>query len=142
VTFTRLPYTTLFRSGGEDQPPPPAARRHVPEAEVDRGAALRYRRQVHPPAHVPHQQVRVEVLVPDLRHPPHAPVPDLLDHPAQVLAGGREPVHDPAAVDHPVHHSGPGQPLQAGRQQDRKSTRLYSSHVKISYAVSCLTKNT
>src|SRR5690606_40398384 len=29
-----------------------------------------------------------------------------------------------------------------GRRKDRKSTRLYSSHVKISYADFCLTKNT
>src|SRR3984957_116193 len=31
-------------------------------------------------------------------------------------------------------------PGPAGREQDRKSTRLNSSHVKISYAVFCLTK--
>src|SRR5690606_42148219 len=37
----------------------------------------------------------------------------------------------------------PGDPLQpgrGGRPEDRKSTRLNSSHVKISYAVFCLKK--
>src|SRR5690606_40687799 len=34
----------------------------------------------------------------------------------------------------------PGQDSIAGRQEDRKSTRLNSSHVKISYAVFCLKK--
>src|SRR5690606_40119791 len=33
-----------------------------------------------------------------------------------------------------------GQGLDSGLQQDRKSTRLNSSHVKISYAVFCLKK--
>src|SRR5690606_41420930 len=31
-------------------------------------------------------------------------------------------------------------PARSGREQDRKSTRLNSSHVKISYAVFCLKK--
>src|SRR5690606_42001099 len=43
-------------------------------------------------------------------------------------------------------HIADGRQLGAGRQlpagdQDRKSTRLNSSHVKISYAVFCLKKN-
>src|SRR5690606_41064245 len=33
-----------------------------------------------------------------------------------------------------------GKPLDLGGRQDRKSTRLNSSHVKISYAVFCLKK--
>src|SRR5690606_41008917 len=33
---------------------------------------------------------------------------------------------------------GPGLPAAAARREDRKSTRLNSSHVKISYAVFCL----
>src|SRR5690606_39649272 len=35
-----------------------------------------------------------------------------------------------------------GSLVAAGMQQDRKSTRLNSSHVKISYAVFCLKKKT
>src|SRR5439155_22658752 len=38
---------------------------------------------------------------------------------------------------HPAHAAGAG-----GRHQDRKSTRLNSSHVAISYAVFCLKKKT
>src|SRR5690625_5993098 len=44
-------------------------------------------------------------------------------------------VHDPGVVDQDVDH------LMAG-PQDRKSTRLNSSHVAISYAVFCLNKIT
>src|SRR5207249_9898481 len=35
-----------------------------------------------------------------------------------------------------------GRPLEPGKLQDRKSTRLNSSHVSISYAVFCLKKKT
>src|SRR5439155_27221082 len=54
------------------------------------------------------------------REPPACPVGDVLD----ALAGGHV---DPL---HVVHHG----------EQDRKSTRLNSSHVAISYAVFCLKK--
>src|SRR5438067_10016155 len=41
------------------------------------------------------------------------------------------------------HHQGdPGGALLHARQRDRKSTRLNSSHVSISYAVFCLKKKT
>src|SRR3989442_4916270 len=48
--------------------------------------------------------------------------------PALFIAGDRDPVL-----------SFPGAPLN-GANRDRKSTRLNSSHVRISYAVFCLTK--
>src|SRR5690606_41150135 len=49
--------------------------------------------------------------------------------------GGRpRPVHRPTAGDHPDPAGDDG--------EDRKSTRLNSSHVKISYAVFCLKKKT
>src|SRR5690606_41979303 len=49
-----------------------------------------------------------------------------------VVGGGRLPSRRPAVVRHiPCPPAGPG---------DRKSTRLNSSHVKISYAVFCLKK--
>src|SRR5690606_42060485 len=38
------------------------------------------------------------------------------------------------------HHCDHGAHVEAEREQDRKSTRLNSSHVKISYAVFCLKK--
>src|SRR5690606_40854124 len=53
--------------------------------------------------------------------------------------------------DHLVRHVGPRRqakllaerrPDRRGHLQDRKSTRLNSSHVKISYAVFCLKKKT
>src|SRR6266496_594682 len=39
---------------------------------------------------------------------------------------------------YPARHSGPG--AAGGATEDRKSTRLNSSHVEISYAVFCLKK--
>src|SRR3989442_5583769 len=38
------------------------------------------------------------------------------------------------------HHRGPQPPERRSRRGDRKSTRLNSSHVRISYAVFCLKK--
>src|SRR5690606_41577448 len=66
-----------------------------------------------------------------------------LDHPEVLLAGGRSLRHQ---VHDLVVHLGvqglEGEVLQLplDRVQDRKSTRLNSSHVKISYAVFCLKK--
>src|SRR3712207_8579693 len=40
----------------------------------------------------------------------------------------------------PAQASGPAAPQQQPAQQDRKSTRLKSSHANISYAVFCLKK--
>src|SRR3712207_7374178 len=40
----------------------------------------------------------------------------------------------------PDHHAGVGRP--AGAEEDRKSTRLNSSHANISYAVFCLKNKT
>src|SRR5256885_11221501 len=50
-----------------------------------------------------------------------------------------------ALLDHGGHGAGVGQHpalvgLEAGLQRDRKSTRLNSSHLVISYAVFCLKK--
>src|SRR5438067_4145906 len=64
-----------------------------------------------------------------------------------VLMVGRRPTV-PAAHDHPVSLPGAAvarravnvEPLLAARHEDRKSTRLNSSHVSISYAVFCLKK--
>src|SRR5699024_12634493 len=42
---------------------------------------------------------------------------------------------------HRRNRRGPQQPSQATDWRDRKSTRLNSSHVSISYAVFCLKKN-
>src|SRR3712207_8667448 len=50
--------------------------------------------------------------------------------------------HDPEPTGrdraHPDHHDSPA--AAVGRGQDRKSTRLNSSHANISYAVFCLKK--
>src|SRR5690606_41839431 len=68
------------------------------------------------------------------------------------LAAEREPPPPRAAADGHRHgrlgplrqrEQPPGAVLEAGQQlrrEDRKSTRLNSSHVKISYAVFCLKK--
>src|SRR5690606_41442535 len=93
---TRLPYTTLFRSGAaEERPELQAGGRH-------------------------HRQERVPEGVPE-QHParPHA------------LGAGRPDVVLAEDVEHRV-------PREAREDRDRKSTRLNSSHVKISYAVFCL----
>src|SRR5690606_39934213 len=63
----------------------------------------------------------------------------------------RRAVHQPAPLDHAVDAEHPAdrrnhvglhhqQQEEAGGEQDRKSTRLNSSHVKSSYAVFCLKK--
>src|SRR2546430_13648551 len=56
-------------------------------------------------------------------------------------------LHDALPISHPVAGLPPGHPGQIhraehlpGRQADRKSTRLNSSHSQISYAVFCLKK--
>src|SRR6201989_3699340 len=57
-------------------------------------------------------------------------------------------LHDALPILHVQFRSrSPGSPLDASqkcfhRLQDRKSTRLNSSHITISYAVFCLTKKT
>src|SRR5690625_6039749 len=53
---------------------------------------------------------------------------------------------DKQNIDTAIHQSAdllcisPGQSIKRGRPEDRKSTRLNSSHVAISYAVFCLKK--
>src|SRR5690606_39551302 len=47
-----------------------------------------------------------------------------------------------AAAHEDVHLQDAIKELEAAREKDRKSTRLNSSHVKISYAVFCLKKKT
>src|SRR5690606_40459001 len=51
-------------------------------------------------------------------------------------------VRGPAAVLRRLASVGTADSLQDALQRDRKSTRLNSSHVKISYAVFCLKKKT
>src|SRR5207302_8308138 len=77
----------------------------------------------------------------DRCHAPAAPgIP--LYTPEHVAPGAREHREHQAAVraaracGRPWLAAGPGR----GHRQDRKSTRLNSSHVKISYAVFCLKK--
>src|SRR5699024_12141951 len=65
---------------------------------------------------------------------------------SQVKDGSGEPSEWTTGID----HDGPPGPLREPRRRqgwwarliDRKSTRLNSSHVSISYAVFCLKKNT
>src|SRR3989442_6165523 len=52
--------------------------------------------------------------------------------PVQILADQQQGVHLALAQQHPLERG----------EQDRKSTRLNSSHVRISYAVFCLKKKT
>src|SRR5699024_12505914 len=95
--------------------------------------------------------------------PAHPGVASLSLHDALPILGGGRSRHEPAADglfggsiglrrcgaegldDHRVHRR-TGQPrlhLHLGRErEDRKSTRLNSSHVSISYAVFCLKKKT
>src|SRR2546430_9379568 len=58
-------------------------------------------------------------------------------------AGPRSPPPRPHAILHsppPTPTSSPPPPRAGGRDADRKSTRLNSSHSQISYAVFCLKK--
>src|SRR5690606_669457 len=66
------------------------------------------------------------------------PAAEALVHPG----GGEEPTDGGGADDVVAARvADPGQRVVLG-EQDRKSTRLNSSHVKISYAVFCLKKKT
>src|SRR5437868_11205068 len=49
---------------------------------------------------------------------------------------------DPRDLLAPFAFTGPGIPRPGNEVQDRKSTRLNSSHASISYSVYCLYKNT
>src|SRR3712207_8830200 len=56
---------------------------------------------------------------------------------------GRAPGHDAAGLRlAELHADGPEADRAAVRRQDRKSTRLNSSHANISYDVFCLKKKT
>src|SRR5690606_39563829 len=57
---------------------------------------------------------------------------------ARHRGGGRQPEEEPAVL--PRRACGAGQGGHPASAEDRKSTRLNSSHVKISYAVFCLKK--
>src|SRR5207253_9529999 len=72
-------------------------------------------------------------------------------YPRQHVEAGveHEPIADPAVDAHPVRHlvaddrdagERPGRRRRGVVPEDRKSTRLNSSHVAISYAVFCLKK--
>src|SRR5690606_42049470 len=62
--------------------------------------------------------------------------------PVGLHVGGHKPFlhHDIAVQEDDELRPGRFDPPVAGRGADRKSTRLNSSHVKISYAVFCLKK--
>src|SRR3712207_8811986 len=61
----------------------------------------------------------------------------LEEHPPDLRAAGERELADAGVVQHRGHHR-----PRAPRRQDRKSTRLNSSHANISYAVFCLKKKT
>src|SRR5690606_39519992 len=71
--------------------------------------------------------------------PRGSPQPDVAPAPGRVLAGARpgSPGSPPGARSVDRRYWPPSPP-----DADRKSTRLNSSHVKISYAVFCLKKKT
>src|SRR5690606_41512790 len=79
---------------------------------------------------------------PDVRHPRRLrPVAGEGARPGH--QGDDRPGPEPQLGPPPVVHREPLQPRQPARRLvDRKSTRLNSSHVKISYAVFCLKKKT
>src|SRR3712207_8214347 len=58
--------------------------------------------------------------------------------PGGVLLGGQQPGRDGRTPASPPEHG--GVPAAPHRAEDRKSTRLNSSHANISYAVFCLKK--
>src|SRR5690349_22218242 len=87
-----------------------------------------------------------------LRRPPRSTLfPYTTLFRSELVVADRAPVEEPAAAGRPGHPGDEGQhrrpadpaapvPDGDGPDRDRKSTRLNSSHVEISYAVFCLKK--
>src|SRR5690606_42024561 len=73
-------------------------------------------------------------------HLPSFPTRRSSDLPVRVRRGERREQGDGESQHQPDRH--PAGRAGVGSRQDRKSTRLNSSHVKISYAVFCLKKKT
>src|SRR6266511_4263777 len=101
--------------------------------------------------HLAHMIARLgtRVLAADLDPQANLYVSILRREPARVVLGSRQSGHDSecrgADTPRPRRHRGPTRPGGRGPPlgpswRDRKSTRLNSSHVKISYAVFCLKK--
>src|SRR5690606_40180644 len=65
---------------------------------------------------------------------------EALDEPVLPGATRRDEGRADRRVAQPAHHLGRGELGAVVGAEDRKSTRLNSSHVKISYAVFCLKK--
>src|SRR6267142_2668676 len=110
------------------QPQPEAERRHaVPEEfPVRRGPAVAFQEQAPPPPGSRHDE-RVGQLEPGDEAP--ADLPAAVLHRSAVQRRHQPPRGEPAEP-----HQRPGLAV------DRKSTRLNSSHMSISYAVFCLKK--
>src|SRR3989442_4775426 len=84
-----------------------------------------------------------------IRRPPRStlfPYTTLFRSPLGIREGGvrdvgrRDAVHHATPPVRPVAHGAPHACHAVGLTGDRKSTRLNSSHVRISYAVFCLKK--
>ncbi|GLE54952.1 hypothetical protein NJBCHELONAE_02630 [Mycobacteroides chelonae] len=87
----------------------------VAEAEMQHGAALGDRAADDVTAHIPEQQLGVQILVPDLTDPPDPPLAQHLDDGAQLTAGVRGYVAVVVAFGDPGAH----QPVQPLGQQRR-----------------------
>src|SRR5690606_42039693 len=83
---------------------------------------------------------RASDLRDDGLHLEAAAAPRRRGQPAALGVRGADGQLHPRRVQGAVRDRGVRRGLRAHRDQDRKSTRLNSSHVKISYAVFCLKK--
>src|SRR5204863_2245637 len=94
---------------------------------------------------------RLSVLPPPFSSTSSGPHPDLHSFPTRrssdqraaqlvVAPTDRDEADELAPLEADAHADRPVAAVQAGARADRKSTRLNSSHVEISYAVFCLKK--
>src|SRR5262245_41266421 len=109
--------------GRDDEPPVPSRSGHIAEGELDDGSARRYRAEVDVAMDIPHEKVRIEVLVPEIGHPADAPLSERLDDRTEFLPRGCQGVADPVAFLEPLDDPSTDKRPQPGGQQRRRHPR-------------------
>jgi predicted metalloprotease len=108
---------------GDHQPPSRRLGRHSVEPERHRRARPRPRVDRDGAVDVPHQQVRIEVLLAELADPAGAPRTQRVDDARQLLPAGRQRIGRATVDLGAIDHADPGQRLEASGQQRRRHLR-------------------